>query len=212
MPFIKYGIAAVLLSIPVISSCVAPAVRTPLHPGQEFRERDEIVRYALSHIGLKDLTGENESFRNDCSGFVIGVYESSGYHINVQQVAHRRISEALYRGLRISGLTYINRVPQKADVVFFTNTTDDRRSRISHMGIVADTLRNGTVLIVHYGSAGVSEMRMNPGHPHLHMNGDGVVLNDFLKNRPKGGGGGILSGELFYSYGDLYTYAYGQKY
>jgi surface antigen len=109
--------------------------------------------------------------------------------------------------LRSRGLTYIDGVPKKGDVVFFKNTTDEKATGVSHVGIVADIMGDGTVLIVHYGSAGVSKMRMNLNYPHTQRDENGFVLNDVLKNDRKGERDFILSGELFHSYGNLYAYS-----
>ncbi|MGQ9615410.1 MAG: NlpC/P60 family protein [Spirochaetota bacterium] len=193
--------------MPLISSCVVPALRTAPDQRQEFREREEIVRYALSLTGIRDLRAKNDSFRNDCSGFIIGVFKSMGYGIDLSGIGRTRATESMYFMLRSRGLTYIKGVPQKGDVVFFKNTTYERGGRVSHVGIVADIMRNGTVLIVHYGSAGVSKLRMNLSYPHTQRNDDGLVLNDILKSGRKGEGDFILSGELFHSYGNLYAYA-----
>lgn len=193
--------------MPLVSSCVAPALRTIPDQRQEFREREEIVRYALSLTGIKDLKAKSDIFRNDCSGFVIGVFESMGYSIGLGGAGRTRATEAMYFMLRSRGLTYITGVPQKGDVVFFRNTTYERGATVSHVGIVADIMRDGTVLIVHYGSTGVSKLRMNLSSPHTQRSEDGHVLNDVLKSGRSGEGNFVLSGELFHSYGNLYAYA-----
>jgi hypothetical protein len=50
-------------------------------------------------------------------------------------------------------------------------------------------------------------MRMNLNNPTLHRDESGNILNDFLRKKPPGPGDvQLLSGELFFTYGDLYRY------
>ena len=64
-----------------------------------------------------------------------------------------------------------------------------------------------TIVIVHYSSSGVSLLRMNLQDAHSHMNDEGKVINDFLRKKSSDTGtNSLLSGELFFMYGDLYRY------
>ncbi len=193
----------------LLSSCAAPPVRIGKSVSVQRERREEIVTYAEGLIGYRDLTKANGNYRNDCSGFVLGVYRSLGY--NVQPEDRRgnwRTTELLYRTLRSRGYTYTYEEPRKGDVVFFKGTFRGSENRISHMGMVTDLLKDGTVVIIHYSSKGVGEIRMNLSHPHAYKGRDGQVINDFLR---KSGSGTAsvpkLSGELFYAFGDLYAYA-----
>lgn len=189
----------------LLSSCAAVPVRMGESPSEQ--DREEIVRYAEGLIGYSDLTAVNGYYRNDCSGFVIGVYESLGYSVKLDpQRGARRISELLYRTLRARGYTYTYEEPGKGDAVFFMGTIPGSANRISHMGMVVDVLSDGTVIIVHYGSKGVGTIRMNLYHPHIHIR-NGNVINDFLRKSDSSPSAQRLSGELFYSFGDLYAYA-----
>ena len=78
---------------------------------------------------------------------------------------------------------------------------------MTHVGLVADVDQEETVLIVHYSSRGVSLMRMNLKNPDLHRDEAGNVFNDFLRKKPpEPGDVQLLSGELFFMYGDLYSF------
>jgi hypothetical protein len=187
-----------------LSSCVAIPVRIGESPSAQ--DREEIVRYAEELIGYSDLTAVNGYYRNDCSGFVLGVYKSLGYHVKLDsRRGERHISELLYRTLRSRGYTYTDEEPRYGDVAFFRGTIPGSGNRISHMGMVADVLRDGTVVIVHYGSKGVGMIRMNLNHPRVHMR-DGNIINDFLRKSVSSHSVPRLSGELFYAFGDLYAY------
>jgi hypothetical protein len=75
------------------------------------------------------------------------------------------------------------------------------------VGLVAGVDQEETVLIIHYSSRGVSLMRMNLYHPSLHRDEAGNIFNDFLRKKPPGEGDvQLLSGELFFMYGDLYSF------
>lgn len=207
----KYGFFIPFFAILLLSSCMAPLIRVDESAEAEYAQRDEIVKGARSLLGQKDLTALSAYYRNDCSGYVLGVYRSLGYQIELRPASRtERITELLYRSLKSEGLTYVNARPKKADVVFFKGKGPRYGGihRISHVGLVEDVLNDGTVLLLHYSSKGVSELMMNLHYPHSPKNDDGAVINDFLRKRPAGAGNyKLLSGELFFSYGNLYQYA-----
>jgi hypothetical protein len=209
--FTAQSTAAVILKICVacalLTSCVSPFVKTDEPVEVESRKREEIARHGLSYVGMKDLQEESAQFRNDCSGFVVGVYRSLGYRVELTYYNSRYVAENLYKNLRAKGLVYGGSRPRKADLVFFRNTVANSGGRVTHVGIVTDIEQNGTIVVVHYSSTGVRLMRMNLNSPHKHRDAGGVVLNDFLRKKPPGGADArLLSGELFFMYGDLYSF------
>jgi hypothetical protein len=158
-------------------------------------------------MGSKDLAIQNHAFRNDCSGFVVGVYRSLDYRVELQYYNSRYVADNLFRNLQRRGHVYSSIRPRKADLAFFKNTVRNSGNRVTHVGLVSDVDEEETVLIVHYSSKGVSLIRMNLRHPHIHMNETGTVLNDFLRKKTPGPETvPFLSGELFFMYGDLYSY------
>ncbi len=191
----------------VLTSCVSPLIYLEDSRKEEYLKRDAIVEAGMRYLGKSNLADENDVFRNDCSGFVLGLYRLQGYSVTLKRYSDRWITENLYRTLYSSGHVYGSISPQKGDLAFFKNTIPNSGNRVTHVGMVSDVLDDGTVIMVHYGSRGVSLLRMNLRYPHTHRNGDGELLNDFLR---KDGGASesvdLLSGELFYSYGDLYSY------
>jgi hypothetical protein len=188
----------------LVSACTTvPERRAPTFGNEDERER--IVEYAKSLLGKEELEQFGLDFRNDCSGYVIGVYKSLGYNFVIEpKPGDSSIAQSIFWTLLKRNLVYRNRTPKKADLVFFKGTTDRRRDRISHVGIVAFVEEGETILILHYSSQGVSELRMNLRKPGTHRS-IGQVLNDFLRKAP----GYRLSGQLFHSYGDLLKYAKG---
>jgi hypothetical protein len=191
----------------ILTSCVSPLIYLEDSRKGEDLERDEIVRAGMGYLGKRDLADENDVFRNDCSGFVLGLYRTLGYSVTLKHYTERWVTENLYRTLHSRGHIFGSVSPLRGDLAFFKNTIPDSGNRVTHVGMVSDVLDDGTVVLVHYSSQGVSLLRMNLRSPHSHQNGDGEVLNDFLrKDEGAGEATSLLSGELFYSYGDLYSY------
>ena len=170
----------------------------------EGEERSRIAAYAESLLGETRLEPHGRRFRSDCSGYVVGVFRSLGYRVVIEPSPNdSSISQALFYTLQQSRLVYKDRRPGIGDLAFFKGTTEKRRYRISHIGIVTGVGEDGTVEIVHYtDSGGVQTLRMNLRASGEHKNSEGRVINDFLKKGP----GDKLSGQLFYAYGNLHRY------
>lgn len=189
-------------------SCAGPYIRRTELPREEMQHRQEIVECAKGLMGTKDLTALNKCFKNDCSGFVIGAYRLMGYRVEVK--SHRKnrsLSEMLFLSMQDKSMTYGDYAPNPGDVVFFKNTTDVVYDRITHMGLVEEVSSDGTVSIIHYSSGRVNRIRMNLSNPYRQKNGQGIIINDYLKRDDAGAGKrNILSGALFLSYGDMYGF------
>lgn len=198
----RLALLALMLLLLIVSACATVQERQA--PSLDIdRERERIVEYAASLLGKKELESAGQHFRSDCSGYVIGVYSSLGYRITVEpQPGDSSIAQALFTTLQKKKLLYRDKRPKKADLVFFKGTTEKRRYSISHIGLVAGVEEDETVVILHYSSRGVQELRMNLRRPGAHKDRRGFVINDFLKK----GQGDNLSGQLFYSYGDIFIY------
>jgi hypothetical protein len=199
-----------LFMLLAFTSCVTVPTKYfgPEEVESEYTQRNRIVHYAESLLGMRDISQLNRWFRNDCSGYVLGVYRSLGYDVRLfREPNSRLISRALYHSLHTRGMTYSSGVPKPADVVFFQGTIDEAQEKVSHVGIVANTLDDGTVRILNYTSRGVTELKMNLSFPSTYRDASGFVLNDFLKKKSsERENEKLLSGELFYSYGDLLQY------
>ena len=192
----------------ILSSCVTTPLKFTVPDQYDEPARNEIVQYAESLLGIRDLSQINGWFRNDCSGYVIGVYKTLGYRVKLFPHPYaNKISHALYYSLNKRGLTYTSGTPKRADVVFFKGTFDGAGDKVSHVGIVADIFRDETIRILNYTSKGVTELRMNLVTPSIHTDHSGNVVNDFLKKKDSLiENERLLSGELFYSFGDLHRY------
>ncbi|HAD81089.1 TPA: hypothetical protein DCG35_01150 [Candidatus Edwardsbacteria bacterium] len=191
-----------------LASCAGPYIRSREMPREEMQRRQEIVECAKGLVGTRDLAGLNKCFKNDCSGFVVGVYRLMGYRVDIR--SHRKnrsLSEMLFLSLQDKGMAYQEFKPNIGDAVFFKNTTDVVYDRITHMGLVEEIEPDGTVIILHYSAGGVKRLRMNLNSPYREKTGSGKVINNYLKRDDAGAGKrNILAGALFHSYGDIYNY------
>jgi hypothetical protein len=213
-PAMKFLLPASLAFFLVLTSCTSLPIALRDRDRENEEKRLAIVRYARSLLGKKDLAKESPDFRNDCSGLVLGVYGGTGYPLELDHGRRSRtVSDAMYRALHERGLTYVRFRPRPADLVFFKGTTGKNSDLVTHVGIVDGILKDGTVVIVHYASGSVSELRMNLLYPSVHKNGDGDVMNDFLRRKLSQSREGekLLSGELFFSFGDALSYALAEK-
>ena len=104
------------------------------------------MEYSRSLLGMKDLTGERAIVRNDCSGLVLGVYESFEHEVRLNgNPETTSISHRLFETLEAHGLVYFEPPTKQADVVFFKGTTEESGGNVSHVGIVDERLEDGTI-------------------------------------------------------------------
>jgi peptidoglycan DL-endopeptidase CwlO len=205
--------AFVLAAVCLIGAC-APryAMRQKLTPGEENR-RQEIVDYAASLVGTSNLRPINQNFKNDCSGFVNGVYAIKGRKIAYTKVKKdRSLSESLFLTLESKGLTFKEGPPNVADAVFFSNTYQTPYNSITHVGLVEKISGDGTVSILHYASGKVARISMNLRHSGTYKDEDGKVLNDYVRKNADGKSRKqYLAGMLFHSFGDVFQYTGDQR-
>ena len=200
-------LAILACSLIGLSACVSPMIEPREIYESEAAEREEIVEQGMNLLGSRDLSAQNDVFRNDCSGLVVGLYRSLGHDVELDFYESRYVAENLFRNLRAQGHVYSGMRPKKADLAFYRNTVENSGNRVTHVGLVAGVNREETVEVIHYSSRGVSLMHMNLIYPGLHRDEAGNVFNDFLRKKPPGPGDvQLLSGELFYMYGDLYGF------
>ncbi len=193
--------------LPLVSCAPRYALKSEQTPAEQDG-RQAIVEYARSLLGTSDLRAINKNFKNDCSGFVNGVYAVQGRKIAYTKVRKdHSLSESLYLTLEDRNCTYRERIPNSADAVFFRDTYETAYRGITHVGLVEKVGGDGTVTILHYASGKVARISMNLKHPGERTDGEGKVINDYVR---KDSGGmarrDYLAGMLFYSYGDLYRY------
>ena len=163
------------------------------------RTGTHVARIALRYLDGPGPWGSSGDFRDDCSGFVEGVYSKA-------DIALEGSSADLWETAHEMGVFHERSVPWIGDVVFFENTWDRNGNGrvddgITHVGIVVGTSADGTVSVVHRGGSGISSLTMNLQHRDEATGSDGRVWNDNIRrpNRkdPKGtryGAGELWSG------------------
>jgi hypothetical protein len=193
----------------LLASCSAPYVGGREASQDELVARRAIVDYASSLVGTRDLRPLGHGFKNDCSGFINGVFRKSGRRIDYRHVrGNRSLSESLYRTLRDRDLVFSEYQPNLGDVVFFRNTTENSQADdITHVALVEQIERDGTFSLIHYSSGKVNRMKMNLRHPGKRANDAGRVINDYARRSVSGSPRrDYLAGNLFAAFGDLFRH------
>ncbi|HEU5217733.1 MAG TPA: CHAP domain-containing protein, partial [Gemmatimonadales bacterium] len=136
-----------------------------------------------------------------CSGFVHWACLASGADLVEGNSAFMFGVAAHARAINRRG------PPLPGDLVFFRETYDRNRDRkrddgITHVGLVERVEPDGTVVFIHRAVSGVRESRMNLRHPSQRRDGDGNLINDFIR-RGNGKRRAPLAGEQFAGYGNL---------
>jgi len=205
MRYWRHGL--ILFAAALAVSCSPAYVQRKEPAGDEMQARLALINYAKSLIGVKRLSEIDGRFKNDCSGYVNGVYAVMGRKIKYNFVRQGRpLSESLFLTLRDKNLSYVDMPPRPADAVFFKNTLENSYDKITHVGLVEEVQEDGTVVILHYGSGRVGRIKMNLRHPYDYKNDRGEIINDYLR---KGGGRQSrddLSGALYFMFGDAFRY------
>lgn len=161
-----------------------------------------VAKAASSWVGSSRTVVNGETYRADCSGFVEAAYARAG-------LCFAGSSEDLYNRARDEDVLHKRREPTPGDVAFFDDTWDKngngrRDDPLSHVAIVESVGEDGTIVLIHRGSKGITRIRMNLRHPDVERSDEGVVYNDGLRSG-RDDGGDRLTGELFRAFGSLWA-------
>lgn len=93
---------------------------------------------------------------------------------------------AMWRGAKSNGALVKRGALHSGDLVFFKETYDRNRDGrrndgLTHVGIVEEVLKDGTVVFLHRGGKGVARSRFHPSAPSVRYASDGAVINDYLR-------------------------------
>lgn len=159
---------------------------------------------AAAFVGSRELRVDGEAFRRDCSGLVEAATASAGCSV-------RGSSAMLFDQARERGVLHRRRVPAAGDVAFFDDTYDRNGNGrtddpLSHVAIVESVDPDGTIHLVHIGSAGVVRIVMNLRHPEDRDDRDGKRINDYLRSPGRNDSPRTrrLSGELWVAFGSFW--------
>lgn len=149
-------------------------------------------------------------YRNDCSGFVEAVLDSTGHDLfgfsrsyDIQANGVRQIYEYIKRTGSISA----QKTPKPGDLVFFSNTYDLNRDhkfsdKLTHIGIVTSVDRDGTIAFLHVVRKRMKTDFMNLYKPNVYEE-NGKILNSYLRRIQKNSSEPMLTAQLFDFFGSL---------
>lgn len=177
----------------------APAIEAPADdPGEAVpRRRGDHLGVEIARAAEHYLRHAPRGYRDDCSGFASAALQRAGLSIEGS-------TAQLWELAKDARATHRRKEPDPGDIAFFDDTWDRngdgrRNDDLTHVAVVIDVKRDGTILLAHAGtSAGRATLRMNLRHPSVHDDG-GEILNDWLRRRSgdEPESSKYLSGELW---------------
>ena len=168
--------------------------------------RLQAVALARRLVGRRTVSWPGQTFPDDCSGLVLGIYASVGMPLGRLSEPGDNAVTALYRFALAHGRVFTAGAPAPGDLVFFHDTYDQNGDGLvddglTHVALVEAVEEDGTVLIIHRVRRGVMRYRMNLRRPELRTDPrTGRPLNDYLRGS-SGTGRPVLTAQLFAAYG-----------
>jgi len=184
----------------------APEPTVQGDPAASVETRWRIVATARRLLGQPTVRWQGQTFPDDCSGLVLGVYASVGVPLTGSARPGDNGVTAVWRWTSARGRLFRTGRPDPGDLVFFHDTYDrDHDGKLddglTHIALVESVDADGTVSIIHRVNRGVMRYHMNLDRPALRSEpGSGRVLNDWLRGS-SGTGKPVLTGQLFAVYG-----------
>jgi hypothetical protein len=185
-------------------ACCTPAEGAPAQV--------ELAKAAADFLGHAPITVGNRRFSSDCSGLVRGIYATQQVELyeGLGELDGGNGVGRIYTHVVEHGRIHQGPTVHPGDLVFFHNTWDFNRDGrfndpLTHVGVVEQVERDGTVVFVSRVSAGTERYRMNLREPNTHKTDDGRVLNDYMRRRASGdpSEAQYLTGQLFAAFGTV---------
>ncbi len=164
-----------------------------------------VLTTARALVGQSQVKVGGRTYPSDCTGLVEAVYTEAGLSLRGTAKPGDNGVTALYRYALNHGRVYNGGRPVAGDLVFFRETYDQNRDGrrndgLTHVGIVDEVDRDGTVTVIHRVKRGVVRYRMNLAKPSVGKDpATGKILNDTLR-APGQGHSFALTGQLFAAY------------
>ncbi len=164
-----------------------------------------VARRATALLGKRRIWIEGRAHRADCSGLVKGLYRASGHDLYALGALGKENGVAIiFRYVKRYGQLHLGR-PQAGELAFFDNSYDRnkdgrRNDPLTHIGVVEKVRRDGTVVVIHFGSGSVRRLLVNTHAPSMRRNARGEPINDYLRREKDGP---RLAGELLVAWGRL---------
>src|SRR5262249_39476037 len=141
-------------------------------PAASIETRWRVVATARRLLGQTNVRWPGQSFPDDCSGLVLGVYASVGVPLTGSARPGDNGVTAVWRWTSARGRLFRTGRPDPGDLVFFHDTYDrDHDGKLddglTHIALVESVDSEGTVSIIHRVSRGVMRYRMNLDRPAL---------------------------------------------
>jgi hypothetical protein len=165
--------------------------------------RSEIARKAASRaslwVGLPSLARVSRGVNDDCSGLTHLAYWKPGLSLMPERTLEGENGVAAIHRKALA-LGALRQQPRPGDLVFFRETYDRNRDGrrndgLTHIGVVERVSEDGLVTFVHRADGGVKRSKLHLYQRQVRRDGQGRVLNDWLR-RADGQGRGKLAGEL----------------
>ncbi|MCP9471261.1 MAG: CHAP domain-containing protein [Nitrospira sp.] len=171
-----------------------------------------LVQAATGLLGRSSIRLNGRSYSSDCSGLVRAVYAMQQIDLygGLGDLDGGNGVGRIYTHVMQHGSIHYGPAVRPGDVVFFHNTWDFNgdslpNDPLTHVGVVEQVERDGTVTFVSWVSSGVERYRMNLQRPDTHKAGNGRILNDYLRRRKADDHPTTryLAGQLFAAFGTL---------
>ena len=167
-------------------------------------------------LGSHAVFVKGRRFNADCVGVVLGIYYYAGMDLSTTFRRYKGNGVArLFKASQAAGLLYDTDCPACGDLIFWDNTWDRNgdgqwNDWLTHVGMVVDVGRDGTIDYVHYHyKNGVVMGKMNLVHKNdiRHPSGGkNTLINTPMRMRSSGKGDldRWLSSHLYRAFGKAY--------
>lgn len=171
-----------------------------------------LARAAQGFLGQSSIRINGRSYSSDCSSLVRAVYATRQVDVysGLDELDGGNGVGRIYTYALQHGRIHYGPTVYPGDLVFFHNTWDFNgdglpNDPLTHVGVVEQVERDGTITFVSWVSSGVERYRMNLRHPNVHKSGNGRLLNDYLRRKTPRDSPATryLSGQLFAAFGTV---------
>lgn len=198
------------VTVPPAGSPVSKAGGRCCKTTEASPNRAAVVRTAAALVGATTVESDGRRIAYDCAGVTRAIYLRHGIDLYDSGAAGGKANgvRLIYAHVRRYGTLHQGPLVHPGDLVFFDNTWDlngdgQFNDPLTHVGVVEQVLRDGTVVFISRVADAVERYRMNLGLPHVHKSADGRVLNDYMRRKltTDPDQRGHLTGELFAFFG-----------
>ena len=168
--------------------------------------RKRIAKAAAKAVGKRGLRVKKQHYRPDCSGTARAIYAQAGIPLRGRSEFHGENGVSiLYRIVAQHGALHRSQ-PLPGDLLFF-NATYDRSGNgrfddpLTHVGVVENVLKDGTVVFVHHLRNSIVRSRMNLQHPRWRRHPKTSQRLNHELRRESRVGESATTAQLFAAYG-----------